>query len=188
MNSLHAFEFKDIKEDIQKQIGNLLYTQWKDIFNQSDINSESEVITKMLEIYKCFAFLDGISKCLIGIVCVKIDTPTVTFNTNYWICNFYVLERFRKKNIGTKILEFVEDYLYNNNVSIANLWCEKNIIEFYKKYNWNATPESYPGHIGSSIMIKMLSPIKHQVIYNNPNKNNTFNAIDNQQVIYATLN
>jgi hypothetical protein len=165
MNSLTAYDFKNVDEQIQIWAAELLFKEWKDIFIESNVNSIEEVIIKMLEIHKCFVFLDDISKFLIGIVCINIDTPTVTFNTNYWISNLYIVERFRKKNIGAKVLAFIENYLYDNNVFVANLWCDKDVKCFYTKYNWNITQQVYPGRPESSIMIKMLSPIKNEIKY-----------------------
>jgi GNAT superfamily N-acetyltransferase len=161
--SLTAIPYNKTTTDIKNLVANVIFTEWKDMFAETNVLNVEDLKVKLNEIYACFAIVDN-SDTLYGTVCINIDTPVATFNTNYWINNLYVIPAYRKKHIGAKILAFTEDYLYKKGISMGNLWCEQNLCDFYTKYQWIKSTGTYPGKPDSCVMIKMLSPSKHGII------------------------
>lgn len=143
--------YSEVSNDLQIRIAGLIYEQWPDLYVNKEI---SEIVESFKKLHKCLIFY--INQEVVGTAGINIDTPVPTFNTNYWICNLYVIESFRKKHIGEKILQYIEKNMQSNGITMLNLWCEQNLIEFYKKYQWNLTPDSAPNRPESKIMIKML--------------------------------
>lgn len=160
---LKAISYKQASQVQKEMVSNVLFMEWKDTFKETNVNDQSDLMKQLDNIYACFLIMEG--STFIGTVSVNVDTIISRFDSNYWICNLYVMPLFRGKHIGRKILAFIEDYLYKNNVSVGNLWCEKKLCEFYKKNQWILSTGTYPGKPDSCIMIKMLSPTKHGIFY-----------------------
>jgi hypothetical protein len=129
--------YTEVSKDLQIHIAVFIYKEWPDLYVNKDI---SEIVESFKNLHKCWVFYN--------------NEPT--FNTNYWICNLYVIESHRGKHIGEKILKIIEKNMQSSGVNMLNLWCEQNLIEFYKKYEWNLTPDAHPDKPDSKIMIKML--------------------------------
>jgi GNAT superfamily N-acetyltransferase len=161
---LKAISYKNVSANIQEQVATLLFTEWKDSFAETKIYSRDDLIGNLKRIYACYVIVESASSSLVGVVCVNIDTPLPTFNTNYWICNLYVLPKYRGKHIGTKILAFIEDYLYRKGVSIGNLWCEKDVSNFYRKNQWIMGEGTNPSKPNSCVMLKMLSSTRPGIL------------------------
>lgn len=147
--SLSSKLYTEISSDLQINIAALIYKQWPDLFADKDI------VESFKKLYKCWVFFNDKNE-FVATAGINIDTPVPTFNTTYWLCNFYVVESHRGQHIGEKVLKIIEKNMLENGITMLNLWCEQNLVEFYKKYNWNLTPDSYPGKPESRIMIKML--------------------------------
>ena len=143
--------YTEISKDLQVHIAVLIYKKWPDLYANKNID---EIVESFKNLHKCWVFYND--QDVVGTAGINIDTPVPTFNTTYWICNLYVIESFRGKHVGEKILKYVEKNMQSSGINILNLWCEQNLIEFYKKYQWNLTPDSVPNRPESRIMIKML--------------------------------
>jgi len=150
--------YKNISNDLKYKVASILFTEWKNNFVKNNINCLEQVIEKLDNIFICFVFLDQDN--FIGTLSINIDTENVTFNTNYWLCNFYIEKEYRNNKKGTKILAFIENYLYKKNILILHLYCEDNVVDFYKKSKWNLSDKDKT--TGMNIMIKMLE--KHNNI------------------------
>jgi predicted acetyltransferase len=143
--------YTEVSKDLQVHIAVLIYKQWPDLYANKDI---AEIVESFKNLHKCWVFYND--EEIVGTAGINIDTPVPTFNTNYWICNLYVIESQRGKHMGEKILKIIEQNMQLSGVNMLNLWCEQNLIEFYKKYQWNLTPDAHPDKPDSKIMIKML--------------------------------
>jgi len=152
---LHAVSFSKITKENQEKIVSFLISFWKDSFKNKTIAQITEYY--LHELYASFAFIDDETLDVIGSVGVRIDTPTPTFNTNYWICDLFVFDEHRNQNHGKFILSFIESFLRKKQISIAHLWCEENVVSFYQKFNWNLSLcDNVPDKTTAKVMIKML--------------------------------
>lgn len=157
---LHFFLFRDTSSHIQQKVATVLYEQWQDNFKGCNIKNIDDLVNTLKQIYLCFVVLFDNSE-FIGTVCVKIDTPVETFNTNYWICNLFVVKEHRSKRIGQDILQFTERYMFKEkNVHVLHLWCNIDLVNFYKKNDWILS-EADSKNIDTKIMIKMISSYMH---------------------------
>lgn len=144
-------EFKEAPPNIQGDIIALLWSEWEGEFMESGIVSIDGLSSKLIDMYAFYIFTDK-SNNIIGSVGVTIDTPLPTFNTKYWIGNLFVNPTCRKQKNGEMILKFVENFLWKRGITVAHLWCNEDVIGFYKKYHWNFSEIKDC----KSIMIKML--------------------------------
>jgi GNAT superfamily N-acetyltransferase len=144
-------EFKECSPDVQGKMLELLWVEWEKEFTESGVVSIDKLSSKIVDMYAFFVFTDKAND-IIGSVGVTIDTPRPTFNTQYWIGNLLVNPVYRNQKQGKMILEFIENYLWKRGITVAHLWCNADIIEFYKKYQWNFSEMKD----GKAIMIKML--------------------------------
>ena len=138
-------KFTDTTHDIQNTI-----SEYK-----THITSVELLIDSLKNIHTCLIFFD-LSGTIVGTVSVNIDTTVLTFNTNYWICNLFVLPEYRKKGYGKYILDYTENYLNKQGISIAHLYCNEDLLDFYKRNAWNVSDDNVPDRPLSKIMIKML--------------------------------
>lgn len=149
-------EFKYCSENDQIMIANILFKQWQKEFDEYDLNTIDKLRQHLNEeIYKCFTFFDG--EEFIGTVSSNIDTgKIVTFKTNFFICNLYVVDKKRGKGYGKHMLIQMEQFLVSQGISNVTLYCEKNVYDFYIKYKYSDFGQ-YPDKPHLSCMMKFLT-------------------------------
>jgi hypothetical protein len=148
--------YNDIDPILQHNVALTLLSEWKVNFKEGNVKTADDLINILKEMYLCLVVIDE-NTDFIGTICVKIDTPNETFNTNYWICNLFVTERHRGTHIGHDILSLTEWYMFTmKNISVLHLWCDKTLTEFYRKKNWILSEEDSK-NMDIKIMVKMIS-------------------------------
>ena len=143
--------YTEVSKDLQIHIAVFIYKEWPDLYVNKDI---SEIVESFKNLHKCWVFYNN--EDIVGTAGINIDTPVPTFNTNYWICNLFVLPEYRKKGYGKYILDYTENYLNKQGISIAHLYCNEDLLDFYKRNAWNVSDDNVPDRPLSKIMIKML--------------------------------
>lgn len=141
-----------VSKELKNKVSEALFKEFRTDFENNSLNSSQEVLSELEKQYLSVVFCDD-SMEFKGFVCIKIDTPTVTYNTTYWICNLFVEESSRGQGIGSQILEFIEDDLYKTGISVLHLWCNEPLLDYYMKKRWYLHSQD----AGKNIMIKMLS-------------------------------
>jgi GNAT superfamily N-acetyltransferase len=144
--------FSEQCQVVQDHIVSILWDQWQHKYVTSSVGSTTELCNKLKSAYACLVMFDNGE--VVGTVTITIDTPTETFTTQYWIGDLLIKEEFRKKRLGSKAMYQAEKYLKSRGVSIAHLWCEKDVVDFYVKAQWNISPDDV--HDGKYTLIKML--------------------------------
>lgn len=149
--------FKNLDDSLKITVATHLFKEWEKEYNQTGIIDRQGLIKELNSVHLCFVIINAIGE-YIGSVVINMDTPIQSFNTNYWLSNLFIIPEKRGIGIGKDLMAFSENYLFSKGISILHLWCTDELIEFYKKINWNisnkdSTDKKY-------ILIKMLSPVK----------------------------
>ncbi len=123
------------KEDL-KEVGKIMKQEFaKPPFNETASNKE---IIKSLEFYNKIGkiYVAEIDKKIIGILVFKIE--------QYWkelvliIEDLAVKQKFKKQNIGKKLMEFTEEYAKKNKIKSITFMTHSRskAINFYKKLGY----------------------------------------------------
>lgn len=154
---IKARELKDCSESDQNKICNILFQHWQKEFEEYDLSDADKLRQHLTgEIYKCFAFFEESGE-FIGTVSSNTDTGNVvSFKTNFFICNLFVVDRERGKGFGKYMLEHIEKFLVSQGVSNVTLYCERDVYDFYIKHKYSDFG-TYPGKSHLTCMMKFLS-------------------------------
>lgn len=154
--------FSECDQGMKKYIAEKLYQYWADVYIKLyNIKSIDELIS-YLDNQECFVFIRNDNNEFVGTFTITINKKNYKHGAqlsepihDYWLSNFYVDEKYRGKQIGTYILKYMEDYLYQIGANSISLICDGNVCTFYKRNGYkmigfvNENKQSY-------IMIKPL--------------------------------
>jgi len=128
-------QFKNCSEQIQDMICHALITIWKDDFAMKKISTYLGVKNFILLNFKdklnCFFVLFDDDGDFISTFAVD------TENFAPYVSHLFVNPNLRGKGFGKKSLKYAEKYILKLGFNNSNLWCEENLVPFYKKNGYN---------------------------------------------------
>lgn len=63
----------------------------------------------------------------------KVPKPNEKSQSIAYLTNVYTLKEYRNKRIGTKLLQYIKDYLKECDCELAIVWPSHNSVEWYKR-------------------------------------------------------
>jgi len=128
-------QFKNCPEQIQDMIAHALINIWADDFALKKISTYVGVKNFILHNFKdknnSFFVLFDDEGDFISTFAVDME------NFAPMISHLYVNPNLRKRGFGTKTLKYGEKYIKKMGFDTSHLWCEEDLIKFYKKNNYN---------------------------------------------------
>ena len=128
-------QFKNCPTEIQTMIAHALINIWKDDFKLKKIHTYQGVINFILHNFvdknnSFFVLFDDDDEF---ISTFAIDTE----NFAPYISHIFVNPNLRKRGFGKKTLKYAEKYISKLGFDSSNLWCNEELIIFYKKQGYN---------------------------------------------------
>ncbi len=148
-------KFSRCSEQIQNLISSAFIDEWEEDFALQKIYSNQDVKKFIIESFK--------DRLNIFFVYVSMDNEFIatfsidTANLAPYIAHLYINPNLRSKGIGHKLLIFAENYIKNLGFLCANLWCEKELTPYYKKFNYivlsdiQVSPTKYVYKMGKNL-------------------------------------
>jgi GNAT superfamily N-acetyltransferase len=128
-------QFKNCSPEVQIMIAHALINIWKDDFSLKKIYSYKGVINFIL---KNFTDKNNIFFVLFDDENDFISTFAIdTENFAPYISHIFVNPNLRNKGFGTKTLKYAEKYIKKLGFESSGLWCNEELIIFYKKNGYN---------------------------------------------------
>lgn len=128
-------QFKNCPEQIQDMIAHALINIWADDFELKKISTYVGVKNFILHNFKdknnSFFVLFDDEGDFISTFAVDME------NFVPMISHLYVNPNLRKRGFGIKTLKYGEKYIKKIGFDTSHLWCEEDLIKFYKKNNYN---------------------------------------------------
>jgi len=128
-------QFKNCPEQIQDMIAHALISIWVDDFALKKITTYVGVKNFILHNFKdknnSFFVLFDDEGDFVSTFAVDME------NFAPMISHLYVNPNLRKRGFGTKTLKYGEKYIKKMGFDTSHLWCEEELIKFYKKNNYN---------------------------------------------------
>jgi GNAT superfamily N-acetyltransferase len=128
-------QFKNCPEQIQDMIAHALINIWADDFALKKISTHVGVKNFILHNFKdknnSFFVLFDDEGDFISTFAVDME------NFAPMISHLYVNPNLRKRGFGIKTLRYGEKYIKKMGFDTSHLWCEEELIKFYKKNNYN---------------------------------------------------
>jgi len=128
-------QFKNCPDQIQDMIAHALINIWSDDFALKKISTYVGVKNFILHNFKdknnSFFVLFDDEGDFISTFAVDME------NFAPMISHLYVNPNLRKRGFGTKTLKYGEKYIKKMGFDTSHLWCEEDLIKFYKKNNYN---------------------------------------------------
>jgi N-acetylglutamate synthase-like GNAT family acetyltransferase len=127
-------QFKNCTEELQNLISTALINEWPEDFKLKKIHSNIGVKNFILHNFKdkmniFFVLFDDQG----GFVSTfAVDTE----NFAPYISHLYVNPNLRNRGFGKKTLKYAEKYIKKLGFDNSNLWCEENLVNYYKKNNY----------------------------------------------------
>lgn len=141
-----------------KQLIDILYDEWKDLFKRSNLNSKKEVEQHYKRNSQIKFFVLIIDKQLAA--CYSF----VVLKNKLFLCDVVVAKQFRGKGYARKLIEDAFDRARKDNWSNIYLNATTNMLSFYQKY-------------GFVVVKKRKYTNEYRMMKQLLNDNNTFNYI-----------
>jgi GNAT superfamily N-acetyltransferase len=128
-------QFKNCPTDVQIMIGHALINEWREDFVLKKIQTYQGVINFILHNFvdknnSFFVLFDDDNDF---VATFAVDTE----NFAPYISHIYVNPNLRNKGFGKKVVKLAEKYIKKLGFDSSNLWCNEDLIIFYKKLGYN---------------------------------------------------
>ncbi|RYX87938.1 GNAT family N-acetyltransferase [bacterium] len=131
---VRIIKHQDLAEELLFSICNIKAIAWP-----YDLNSQKEWITKNLLNNDCHFLLYDERKLIAYMNLVNIQI-TINYNKKQGLGIGNVCSLEKGKGYGAELIKAGNKYLHEVNVA-GLLFCNKSLIDFYKKYGWNFVPK-----------------------------------------------
>jgi GNAT superfamily N-acetyltransferase len=128
-------QFKNCSKDVQIMIAHALINEWREDFILKKIQTYQGVINFILHNFidknnSFFVLFDDDNDFL---ATFAVDTE----NFAPYISHVFVNPNLRNKGFGKKVIKLAEKYIKKLGFDSSNLWCNEDLIIFYKKLGYN---------------------------------------------------
>lgn len=128
-------QFKNCPPEVQIMIGHALINEWREDFSLKKIQSYQGVINFILHNFvdknnSFFVLFDDDNDF---IATFAVDTE----NFAPYISHVFVNPNLRNRGFGKKVIKYAEKYIKKLGFDSSNLWCNEDLIKFYKKLGYN---------------------------------------------------